>query len=216
MKDIIIGCSQTGALLAIHLVNKGHEVTIIDRHEVAFKKLPGAFRGETIVGFGIDKEILESADIRMVDSVVSCTDNDETNALIASIAKNEYHVPRVVARIYDSRKAHIYQSFGIQTISPTMWGVQRITELLSNDQLDSVWVTENGNVELVRIEIPALLIGHPVSEISSLGEIKVVTIERENKAFIPVAGTVLNAQDHLYIAVDATAKGKLKAMMGLE
>ncbi|MGJ7922146.1 potassium channel family protein [Neobacillus sp. LXY-4] len=215
MKAIIIGCSHMSAGLAINLQAKGHEVTIIDRQEDAFKKLPNVFHGQTIVGFGIDKKVLEAANIRMADAVITSTDNDETNALLARIAKNEYRVPRVIARIYDPRKADIYQSFGIQTISPIVWGIQRVTELLSYNQLDSVWVPENGNVEMIRIETPALLIGRPVSELRSVGEIKVVTISRGNKAFIPVSGTILEAHDVLYIVVVTSAISKLKAMLGL-
>jgi trk system potassium uptake protein TrkA len=216
MKDIIVGCSHMGAGLAMNLQAKGHKVTIIDMQEDAFKKLPSAFHGQTIVGFGIDKEVLERANISMADAVVTCTESDETNALLARIAKNEYRVPRVIARIYNPRKAAIYHSFGIQTISPIMWGIQRVSELLSYNQLDSVWVPENGNVEMIRIETPTLLIGRPISLLRSVGEIKVVTIARNNKAFIPVSGTVLEAHDVLYIVVATTAIRKLKAMFGLE
>ncbi|AGK53704.1 potassium channel family protein [Bacillus sp. 1NLA3E] len=216
MKDIIVGCSHMGSGLAMKLQEKGHEVTIIDRQEDSFKKVPSGFSGQTIVGFGIDKEVLEAANINRADAVVTCTDSDETNALLARIAKNEYGVPRVIARIYDPRKADIYQSFGIQTISPIMWGIQRVTELLSYNQLDNVWVPENGNVEMIRIETPPLLIGHAVRELGSVGEIKVVTIARENNAFIPVSGTILEAHDVLYIVVATSAISKLKAMLGLE
>jgi trk system potassium uptake protein len=216
MKVVIVGCSHMGAGLAMNLQEKGHEVTIIDRQEEAFKKLPSGFHGQTIVGFGIDKKVLEAANIYRADAVITSTDNDETNALLARIAKNEYRVPRVIARIYNPRKADIYQSFGIQTISPIMWGIQRVSELLSYNQLDCVWGPENGHVEVMRIEPPALLIGRPIRELESVGEIKVITIARNNTAFIPVSGTVVEAQDVLYIIVATTAIQKLKAMIGIE
>jgi trk system potassium uptake protein len=216
MKVVIVGCSHMGAGLAMNLQEKGHEVTVIDRQEAAFQKLPSGFQGQTIVGFGIDKKVLEAANINRADAVITSTDNDETNALLARIAKNEYRVPRVIARIYNPRKADIYQSFGIQTISPITWGIQRISELLSYNQLDCVWVPENGDVEMMRMETPALLIGRPIREIESVGEIKVVTIVRGNKSFIPVSGTFVESQDVLYIVVATTAIRKLKAMVGIE
>jgi trk system potassium uptake protein len=216
MRVIIVGCSHMGAGLAMNLQDKGHEVIIIDRQEDAFTKLPSVFHGQTIVGFGIDKDILEAANINWADAVITSTDNDETNALLARIAKNEYRVPRVIARIYNPRKADIYQSFGIQTISPITWGIQRVSELVSYNQLDSVWAPENGQIEMMRIETPELLIGRPIRELESIGEVKVVTISRGNKAFIPVSGTVVEAQDILYIVVATSAIGKLKAMVGLE
>ncbi|WP_187119019.1 potassium channel family protein [Bacillus marasmi] len=214
MRAIIVGCSHMGAGLAMNLQAKGHEVTIIDREKDAFKKLPKVFHGQTIVGFGIDKKTLEAVQIHLADAVITCTDNDETNALLARIAKNEYRVPQVIARIYDPRKADIYQSFGIQTISSIAWGIQRVTELLSYNQFDSVWIPDNGKVEMIRIESPALLIGHPVRELTSAGEIKVVTITRNNKAFIPVSGTTIKAYDVLYLVVATSAIQKLKAMLG--
>lgn len=214
MKSIIVGCSHMGAGLAMNLQTKGHEVTIIDRDKDAFKKLPQVFHGQTVVGFAIDKRILESVQIHLADAVITCTDNDETNALLARIAKNQYRVPRVIARIYDPRKAVIYQSFGIQTISPITWGIQRSTELLSYNQLDSIWTADNGHVEMIRVDAPTLLIGHPVRDISSLGEIKVVTITRQNKSFIPISGTLIETHDVLYLVVATSALHKLKAMLG--
>lgn len=216
MKVIIVGCGYMGAWLAIKLQSKGYEITLIDKKDDAFKKLPNNFHGKTLEGYGFDKEVLESANIFMVDAVITCTNSDETNALIARIAKNEYNVPRVIARIYDPKKADIYQSFGIQTISPIIWGVQKVSELLSYNQIDSIWSYENGEVEMVRIETPQLLIGHSVSELRRLGEIEIVTIVRDNQAFIPVTGTVLEGHDILYMIVATSSIGKLKIMLGLE
>lgn len=216
MKVIIVGCGYLGAWLAIHLQTKGYEITLIDKKSEAFKKLPNAFHGATIVGHGIDKEVLESVNIHMVDAVITCTNSDETNALLARVAKNEYMVPRVIARIYDPRKADIYQSFGIQTISPIIWGVHKVSELLSYNQLDSVWSYENGDVEMIRIETPPLLIGHPLSELRRIGEVEIVTIVRDNQAFIPVTGTVLEGQDILYLIVARSSIDKIKIMLGLE
>ncbi|MEW8988018.1 MAG: TrkA C-terminal domain-containing protein, partial [Bacillus sp. (in: firmicutes)] len=85
---------------------------------------------------------------------------------------------------------------------------------LSYTQFDSVWIPDNGKVEMIRIESPALLIGHPVRELTSAGEIKVVTITRNNKAFIPVSGTIIKAYDVLYLVVATSAIQKLKAMLG--
>lgn len=203
-----------GAGLALNLQAKGHKVTIIDRDKEAFKKLPKVFHGQTIVGFAIDRKILETVQIHLADAVITCTDNDETNALLARIAKNEYRVPRVIARIYDPRKATIYQSFGIQTISPITWGIQRSSELLSYNQLDSIWTADNGHVEMIRVDAPTLLIGRPVRELTYSGEIMVVTITRHNQSFIPVSGTIVEAHDVLYIIVATSALHKLKAMLG--
>jgi trk system potassium uptake protein TrkA len=215
MKTIIVGCGKLGSGLAHNLIKKGHSVTVIDKDPEAFKLLGKDFKGETIEGVGFDRDILEKAQIRLADAVVACSKSDEANALIGRIARNVYKVPHVISRLYDPRKAEIYHSLGIQTISTTTWGVQRTTEMLSYDQLDSVLTIGDSNVELIRIETPALLVGRTVNELTVLGEIQVVAISRENKTFLPTMGTALHKHDVIYIAIMAASAKRLKSLLGL-
>ncbi len=215
MKVIIVGCGRMGTGLSLNLVKKGHQVTVIDSNPDAFETLGKNFTGIKVIGIGFDKEVLAKAKIEQVDAIVSCTASDEANAVIARIAKNVYHVPHVVARLYDPLKADIYHRLGIQTISTTTWGIERATEMLTYNQLDSVYEMGNGNVNLVRIEVPSLLIGHTLNEVNVLGEINVVSISRNNKTFIPTVGTIIEAEDILYISVIISAIGKLKSMLDI-
>ncbi len=215
MKAIIVGCGKLGSGLALNLIKKGHRVTVIDNNPQAFHLLGKDFKEETVVGVGFDRDILEKAQIRLADAIIACSKSDESNALIGRIARNVYKVPHVISRLYDPRKAEIYRSLGIQTISTTTWGVQRATEMLSYDQLDSVLTIGNSNVELIRIETPALLVGRTVNELTVLGEIQVVAISRENKTFLPTMGSVLQKQDIIYIAVLAASAKRLKSLLGL-
>ncbi len=215
MKVIIVGLGRMGKGLALNLVKKGHQVTAIDYKQETLNDLGPDFKGSKILGFGFDRDILSKAKINQVDAVVSCTQSDEVNAVVARIAKNIYRVPRVIARLYDSSKADIYRRLGIQTISTTTWGIERATEIITFNRLDSVFEMGNGNVNLVRIEVPALLVGHRVNEITSLGEIHVVSISRINKTFIPTSGTILEADDVLYISLISSAISKLKSMLDI-
>ncbi|MDF2942873.1 MAG: TrkA family potassium uptake protein [Herbinix sp.] len=215
MKVIIVGLGRMGTGLSLNLMKKGHQVTVIDTNPEAFDLLGKDFTGNKIVGFGFDRDVLNKARIDQVDAVVACTESDEINAVIARVAKNIYRVPRVIARLYDSRKAEIYRRLGIQTISTTSWGIERASEILTYSQLDSVYEMGNGSVNLVRIEVPPLLVGHTVNEITVIGEINVVSISRNNKTFIATLGTILEADDILYLSVNYTATDKLKAMFGL-
>lgn len=216
MKDIIIGCGRMGSGLAQSLIKKGHTVTVIDTNPEAFELLGENFKGTTIVGVGFDRDVLVEAKIDRVDAVIACTSSDETNALIGRISRNIYKVPRVIARLYDPRKAEIYRSLGIQTISTTTWGIQRASDMLSYSQLDNVFTIGNSSVELVRIETPAMLEGRTVNELTVIGEIQVVAISRSNKTFLPTTGTVLQKQDIIFIAVTAGAAGRLKTLLGLD
>jgi trk system potassium uptake protein TrkA len=215
MKVIIVGMGRMGTGLSLHLTKKGHQVTAIDTNPESFAGLGKDFTGTKIIGFGFDRDVLNQAKIDKVDAVVSCTESDEINAVIARVAKNIYRVPRVIARLYDARKAEIYRRLGIQTISTTTWGIERATEILSYNQLDSVYDMGNGKVNIVRNEVPAMMVGRSVNDITVIGEINVVSISRGNKTFIPTLGTLLEADDILYLSVNYTANDKLKSMFGL-
>ncbi len=215
MKVIVVGLGRMGTGLSLKLAKAGHQVTVIDSNPEVLKNLGKDFPGMKIAGVGFDRDVLTKARIDQVDAVVSCTASDEANVVIARIAKNIYRVPHVVARLYDSAKADLYRRIGIQTISTTTWGIERATELLTYQQLDSVYEIGNGNVNMVRIEVPLLLVGHKVNDLTSVGEISVVAVSRSNRTFIPTLGTILETDDVLYIAADASATRKLKSMLGL-
>src|SRR4030042_4895721 len=131
MKIIIIGCGRLGSGLVQDLSLRAHTVTVIDRDPLAFERLGPSFKGRTIVGVGFDRDILKQANIERTDALAAVTSSDEENAVIARLARQVFHVPRVVARLSDPRKRGIYQRLGLQTICPTMWGIQRISDLLS-------------------------------------------------------------------------------------
>lgn len=214
MKVIIVGCGKLGSGLAQDLVKKGHKVTVIDSDPEAFELLGKDFKGQTIVGIGFDKNILEKAQISSSDAIIACSKSDDANALIGRISRNIYKVPKVISRLYDPRRAEIYRSLGIQTISTTTWGVHQAAEMLSYNQLDSI--STIGGFEMIRVETPALLVGRTVNELTVIGEIQVVAIIRGNKTFMPTRGTAFQKHDVILIAVLATSIGRLKTLLGLE
>lgn len=215
MKIIIVGCGRMGSELARILSDKGNDVVIISADEKAFELLWPGFTGKKVVGMGFDKDVLEEAGIETADSVVACTNSDESNALIARLSWQKYQVPRAIARLYDSRKASLYDTLGIQTISTTAWGIRRVTELLSYKQLDSVLQLGSGEVEIVKISVPPLLVGRPVSYFNRPGEIQVVAIRQGNKRRIPTDGAVMQSDDALYVAVENSALDTLKSLLSM-
>ena len=215
MKAIIVGLGRMGTGLSIRLANQGHQVTVIDSNHESFEGLGKNFKGTRVQGFGFDKDVLEQAKINQVDAVVACTNSDEVNAVVARISKNYYKVPRVIARLYDSEKAEIYRRLGIQTISTTTWGIERATEILTFNRLDSVYEMGDGGDMLVRIEVPPLLVGRAVTYLSTIGEIQVTSISRHNKSFIPSQGTIFEPNDVLYISVLSSSTDKLKKMLDI-
>lgn len=215
MKAIIVGCGKLGSGLAHNLIKKGYNVTVIDSSPEAFDLLGKDFKGKTIVGIGFDKEVLEKAQIQLADAIIACSKSDDANALIGRIARNIYKVPRVISRLYDPRRAEIYRSLGIQTISTTTWGIERATEMLSYNQFDNVLTLGNHNIELIRIETPALLEGRTVNELTVIGEVQVVAISRKNETFMPTSGAILQKDDIIYISVLTKSINRLKALLGI-
>ncbi|MDD2214699.1 MAG: TrkA family potassium uptake protein [Oscillospiraceae bacterium] len=215
MNMIIVGCGRVGAGLALALSKAGHSITVIDSDKTAFAQLGKNFSGKTIEGIGFDRDILTLARIEQSDALAAFTTSDESNAVIARIAREICHVPKVVARLYDPDKAEIYKQLGIQTLSTTTWGIKRAADLLTYTPLDAVYSFGNGDMELVKIEVPSLVAGRQVNDLTVSGDIHVVAIERGNKTILPTSGTVFQRRDILYIAVAISSGDQLMKLLGL-
>src|SRR5438552_8696228 len=125
-----MGCGRVGAALTVELAKAGHSVAIIDKRPEAFDRLPPGFQAKTIVGLGFDREVLEEAGIKEADAFVAVSNGDNSNIVSARIAREHYHVPKVIARIYDPRRAEIYERLNIPTIASVAWSVSQIEFLL--------------------------------------------------------------------------------------
>lgn len=215
MKLLIIGCGRVGAGLAKALASLGHSVTIVDQDLLAFDKLGDQFKGQTVLGIGFDRDVLLKAGIERADGLAAVTASDEANVVAARIARDIFHVPRVVARLYDIRQAEIYRRLGIQTIAPTAWGINRIADLLLYSPLENVYSLGTGDVELVLAEVPRLLVDKTARDLTVAGEIHLVSITRDNKTFLPTLGTIFKQGDLLHLAVLVTSANRLRDLFGL-
>ena len=214
MNVIVVGAGHMGRGLAERLCRQGHDVTVIDRDPEELEALGEAFSGRRVVGVGFDRAVLAEAGVERTSAVVACTSSDEANIVIARVARGTYRVPRVVARLYDISKAEAYRRLGIQTISTTDWGIRHACELLAYHEMDAVYEMGSGDVRLVRSDVPALLEGRPVREVTAIGEIEVVALARGSETFIPTLGTVLEHGDVMYAAVASSASAKFRHMTG--
>jgi trk system potassium uptake protein TrkA len=214
MKIIIIGCGRMGSGLARTMSLRGHAVTVVDRDPAAFERLGVAFKGQTVAGVGFDREVLLKAGIDRADGLAALTESDEANVVAARLASQVFHIPRVVARLYDPRKAEIYRRLGLRTIAPVAWGITQAADLLSFSQLEPV-ANLGGDVEIVEVEVPPLLVGRTVNELMMPGEIHVVAISRGGKAFLPTLGTLFRDGDMVHVAVLSSSADRLTALLGL-
>ena len=168
-----------------------------------------------ITGVGFDRQVLLDAGIETADAFVATSPLDNTNIISARIARNIFKVPRVVARLYDPRRAEIYHRLGLETISLIHWGAQRIVELLTHSDLDPILSFGKGEVILTAIEIPPYLEGHRVRELSVPGEISVITITRGEEAFMAIPALEFKPGDLVHLAVLASAISRLESLLGV-
>jgi trk system potassium uptake protein len=131
VKVVIMGCGRVGSELASVMDNEGNEVTVLDLSASAFSRLPSSFGGTTLLGNGIDVDVLRRSGVPDADAFVAVTQGDNRNVMAAQIAQHIFKVPDVVCRIYDPIREQMYRSLGLKTISPTKIGAQLIKEALS-------------------------------------------------------------------------------------
>jgi len=216
MKVIIMGCGRVGEQLARLLVDEGHQVAVIDYDERALARLGPNFKGQKINGVGFDQEVLKKAGIEQADAFAATSSSDNANIVAARIAHNIFHVPRVVARLFDPQRAEIYRRLGMLTISSTTWGAERLREMLTSAELDPIISFGSGEVSLVNIELPAHLVGRMVKDLTVSGEIIIIAITRQGAAFIPTLGSQFKEGDVVHAAILASALGRIKALLGLQ
>ncbi len=215
MNVIIMGCGRVGEQVALRMEEKGHDVTVIDSDPATLERLGPRFRGRIVIGVGFDRGVLLKAGIDRADAFAATSASDNANIVAARIARNVYHVPRVVARLYDPRHAEIYRRLGLVTISSTTWGAERIYQLLTHGELDQITSFGHGEVSLIGVEAPPRLEGRQVREVSIPGEVSVVVIVRHGEALLPSFGTEFEAGDEIYLAVHAKAMSRLEDLLGL-
>jgi trk system potassium uptake protein TrkA len=215
MKIIIMGCGRVGAEVSRLMSKEGHDVTLIDCDETVKDRMGPDFRGKVVIGVGFYRDVLVKAGIEEADAFAATSDSDNANIVAARIAHNIFRVPRVVARLYDPRMAEIYHRLGLSTISSTAWGAERIREVLTHSELDARGTYGSGEVTLLSLEASPAMVGRTVNAIVVPGEISVVAITREDKAFIPMLGTEIRAGDLVHYAVLAASMDRFEQILGI-
>lgn len=216
MHIIIAGCGRVGSQAAAALSREGHSVVVIDRDPKAFRRLPKSFAGTALPGMAFDTDTLEKAGITRADAFVAVTNGDNTNIVSARVAKETYRVPTVVSRIYDPQRAEIYRRFGVMTFATTVWGANKVIEMVTSVQLGREYSFGNDEVQMLLAWTPGHLVGKPVTSLNVPGEIQVAVVIRMGKPMIPVSGTRFEERDRLYVLVHQSAISKFKKMMGME
>ena len=150
---IVVGCGRVGSGLALSLTAEGHSVAVIDKNARAFRRLKD-WGGQGLVGSGFDRDDLEKAGALYADALAAVTSGDNTNILTVRIARETYKIPHVVARIYDPRRAEIYQRLGIPTVATVTWTIDQVRRRLLPDEDAGEWSDATGRLSLIDRSLP--------------------------------------------------------------
>lgn len=209
MHVVVVGCGRVGSGLAATLVGQGHTVAVIDRKATAFRRLPEGFTGDTIVGVGFDRTRLIAAGIERADALAAVTNGDNSNILIARTAREFFNVDRVVARIYDQRRAAIYERLGISTVATVGWAIERVLRRIEPETTGVEWVDPSAKVCLVERVVPASWAGHPLVGIELDGVARVVALTRLGVAQLVSPALLAQEGDVVFVAAAGDRIGEL-------
>ena len=206
MHVVVVGCGRVGSGLALACEEMDHTVAVIDRREKAFTRLGDGYRGQKVVGVGFDRDRLIEAGIERAGALAAVTNGDNSNILVARVARETYGIERVVARIYDPRRAAIYERVGIPTIATVQWATERVLHRILPNRPTADWVDPSAKVLLVERPVPAAWAGKPVLDIESEGRWRIVGLTRLGVAQIPTPDLIAQDGDVIHAAVlgDAT------------
>jgi trk system potassium uptake protein TrkA len=210
---VIMGCGRVGAELTIQLAKAGHSVSIIDKRSKAFERLPPGFEARKIVGVGFDRAILEEAGIEKADAFIAVSNGDNSNIVSARVAREHYKVPKVIARIYDPRRAEIYERLDIPTVATVRWAAKQIQYLLFHGREQMRDTLAGGSLLHLQVSIPDHLVGKKIAGVESEGQVEVIGVERGGTGFIPKPDSTFQDGDVAHFVVQKDAVEMFDTLM---
>ncbi|EIV93279.1 TrkA family potassium uptake protein [Frankia sp. QA3] len=198
---VILGCGRVGSALARGVERLGHSVAIIDQNAAAFGRLDANFGGQRVTGMGFDRDTLVEAGIERAAAFAAVSSGDNSNIIAARVAREMFGVERVVARIYDPRRAEVYERLGIPTVATVRWTRDQILGRLLPDAVTPQWSDPSGSVLLTAIPPGAAWVGRKLRELEEAAGVRVVCVTRFGEGVLPDARTLVQDGDVLHVAV---------------
>jgi trk system potassium uptake protein len=210
---VIMGCGRVGSELAARLEAREHTVSIIDKNANAFRNLRPGFHGERIHGYGFDEQVLIRAGIERAEAFAAVSSGDNSNIVAARLVREKFGTETVVARIFDPRRAEIYQRLGIPTVATVRWTTDQVMRMLIPDQVASDWKDPTEGVSLVTLVLPREWVRRRVADLESDGHRRVVAVNRNGVARVVTTSLILQEGDQLHLAVDKVGLDELRPMI---
>lgn len=201
MHIVIMGCGRVGATLADTLVSRGHSVAVIDQDADAFRRLGADFQGITVTGVGFDGDVLRQAGIERADGFAAVSSGDNSNIISARLARETFGVSRVVARIYDQKRAQVYERLGIPTVATVRWTADRIVRHLVPEEQVEIFRDPTSTVSIIDVTVHDGWIGRPLRALEEATGARAAYLTRFGIATLPTASTVLQEGDQVAMLV---------------
>lgn len=202
MHVVIMGCGRVGSALARSLERLGHGVAVIDRDASAFRRLPDAFSGRRVTGVGFDRDTLLEAGIEQAAAFAAVSNGDNSNIIAARVARETFGVENVVARIYDARRAEVYEKLGIPTVATVRWTADQVLRRLLPEGLLTEWRDPSGRVALAEVAVSPDWIGHRLADLEQEAGCRIAFLTRLGVGRLPDAQTVVQEGDLVHAVMD--------------
>ena len=214
MHIVIMGCGRVGSTLAHILEDRGYSVAVIDQDPEAFRRLGSSFKGRKVTGIGFDQDVLEQAGIREASAFAAVSSGDNSNVISARVVRESFGVERVAARIYDPRRAEVYQRLGIPTVATVRWTADQMLRRLLPEGAEALWRDPTGQVVLAEVAYDPAWVGEKVHAVEEATGARVAFITRLGEAMLPGPSVVLQEGDVLHVMAVQNGLPDLQAALG--
>ena len=212
MHIVIMGCGRVGSALAHALEERGHTVAVIDRDPTAFRRLGSGFGGRRVTGIGFDRDTLQEAGIEEAGAFAAVSSGDNSNIISARVAREVFGVENVAARIYDPRRAEVYQRLGIPTVATVRWTADQMLRRLLPTGAEPLWRDPSGRVELAEVPVALSWVGQPVRRLEKEAGVRVAFLTRLGEGMLPAEDTVLQDGDLVHVVMHANQVAEVEAV----
>ena len=201
MHIVIMGCGRVGSTLAHSLEGRGHTVAVIDQNPDAFRRLGSDFNGLTVTGVGFDREVLVAAGIERADAFAAVSSGDNSNIISARVARETFGVQRVAARIYDAKRAEVYERLGIPTVATVRWTADRMLRHLVPEGIVELWRDPSSTVSIIEVPVHPDWLGRPVRALEEATGARIAYIMRFGVGTLPTPSGAVQDGDQVYLLV---------------
>ena len=216
MHFVIMGCGRVGSTLAHILEDRANSVAVIDQNPEAFRKLRSSFKGSRVTGMGFDRDVLIQAGIEEADAFAAVSSGDNSNILAARVARESFGIDRVAARIYDPRRAEVYQRLGIPTVATVRWTADQMLRKLLPEGAEPLWRDPTGKIALAEVAFSDRWLGEKVKAIELATGTRIAFLDRLGEAMIPAPGTVLQEGDVLHVIAHEDELDRISELFATE